>query len=154
MIVLSRPTPGYYTDIMLWRDCRARLELDKIMNQRAASNPPLPRLKLYADKIYNPSALVHPAWSFRRGPMWGWMIIQNRMMAKIRVSVEWSFGLIMNKHKFTGFFKTQMVQKSQITNIYVVDVLLHNCHVANYGDQNSLYFDVYPPSIHDYLVLQ
>lgn len=152
MIVLSGPEPGFYTDIMVWRDCQVRRDLDAIMNHRAAAG--LARLKLYADKIYNPSPLVHPAWSFRHGPMWGWMILQNRLMSKIRVSVEWSFGLIMSKHKYSGFWKTQMIQKSQIANMYIVDVLLHNCHVANYGDQSSLYFHVYPPSLHDYLVVQ
>ena len=154
MIVLSGPEPGHFTDIMVWRDCQVRIDLDAIMNQRAAQNPPLPRLQLYADKIYNPSALIHPAWSYRRSPMWGWMRIQNRIMSKIRVSVEWSFGLVMNRHKFSSFYKNQMIQRSQITNMHVVDVLLHNCHVAQYGDQNSLYFLCYPPSLHDYLVLQ
>jgi hypothetical protein len=152
MVVLSGPEPGFFVDIMVWRDCLTRRHLERIMNARQAAG--LLRYKLYADKIYNRSALVSPAWSFRGGPMWGWMVTQNYIMSKLRVSVEWTFGQILNVNKFTDMTTSQKIQLSPIPNIYTVHVLLNNCHCAKYGNQSSLYFDVEPPSLHDYLVRQ
>jgi len=31
MVVISGPEPGYYTDLMLWRDCRLRVDLEAMM---------------------------------------------------------------------------------------------------------------------------
>ena len=53
MVVLEGPFPGYETDIMVWRDSEIRTEINDIMEARLAENPPRPRLRLYADKIYS-----------------------------------------------------------------------------------------------------
>jgi hypothetical protein len=55
MTLISGPEPGYYTDIMVWRDCDVRHDLEEIMHEREANG--LCRLKLYADKLYNTSML-------------------------------------------------------------------------------------------------
>ena len=34
---------------------------------------------------------------------------------------------------------------------YIIVYLLSNCHTFNYGDQHAEYFDVYVPSLDDYL---
>ena len=43
------------------------------MEERLAEDPPRPRQRLYADKIYNTSDLVLAAWSLlRHGPVADW----------------------------------------------------------------------------------
>jgi len=55
MTLISGPEPGYYTDIIVWRDCDVIHDLEEIMHEREANG--LCRLKLYADKLYNTSML-------------------------------------------------------------------------------------------------
>lgn len=148
MVVLEGPEPGYFTDIMVWRDCQLRLDLEQLMQER--QNAGLPRLKLYADKIYNSGALVTAAWSLRHGAVQAWMTVQNAMMSKIRVSVEWAFERIIGTHKYAGFSRTQMVQNSPLEKYYVVAVLLANCKTCMCGDIDNLYFNCVPPTLDDY----
>ena len=101
MVVIEGPFPGYFNDVMVWRDCQIRHDLEIIMNERVQEN--LPRLVLYADKIYNNSPLIRAAWSRRHGEVTPWMIIENSIMSKIRVAVEWTFGSIVMLFKFVSF---------------------------------------------------
>jgi len=42
MAILEPPFPGYFTDIMCWRDCTIRYQLDDIMAERVLLGmPPL-----------------------------------------------------------------------------------------------------------------
>lgn len=148
MIVLEGPEPGYFTDIMVWRDCQLRLQLELIMAEREANG--LPRLKLYADKVYNSSQLVTAAWSLRHGAVADWMTLQNSMMSKIRVSVEWAFDRIISSSKYAAFWQGLMVQNSPVAKYYTVAVLLANCNTCLCGDIDTLYFDCLPPTLDDY----
>ena len=115
MIVLEGPEPGYFTDIMVWRDCQLRQQLEAIMQEREEAG--LVRLKLYGDKVYNSSALVTAAWSLRHGAVQAWMVVQNSMMSKLRVSVEWAFERIIGTNKYAAFSRTLMVQNSYQSTI-------------------------------------
>jgi hypothetical protein len=147
--VIDGPEPGYYTDIVVWRDCQTRVDLNAIMIQRATElKPPL---RLLADKIYNSSALLKVMWSWRHGQMYQWMLYENRLASGIRVSVEWAFGKIMQRNKYADFEKGQFLQRSPLEKHYVVAVLLANCHTCLYGSQHSLYFHCQAPLLVDYL---
>jgi hypothetical protein len=67
MVVLEGPEPGYFTDVMVWRDCQLRQDLEQIMLEREGNGQH--RLYLYADKVYNSGPLVRAAWSLRHGPV-------------------------------------------------------------------------------------
>jgi hypothetical protein len=108
-----------------------------------------PRLKVYADKIFNTDAIVTAAYSLRHGPVAGWMHAVNAVMSPIRVAVEWAIGRISYLFKFTGY--RQKLQESQVIQAYVVSAFLTNCRTALYGAQECLYFDIEPPTIEDYL---
>jgi cbb3-type cytochrome oxidase subunit 1 len=109
----------------------------------------MPRLKAYADKIFNTDGLITGAYSLRHGPVAGWMHAVNAVMSPIRVAIEWAIGRISYLFKFTGF--RQKIQESPVVQTYVVSALLTNCRTALYGAQESLYFDIEPPTLAAYL---
>ena len=149
MIVIEGPEPGHFTDIMVWRDSLIRQSIDYEMDIRVASGKS--RLKLYADKIYNVCPIVTPAWSRRQGAVHDWMTLENSIMSRIRVAVEWTFGTIIMLYKFIDFSKGQKIMNNPLEKQYVIACMLSNCHTCNYGDQHTEYFDVYAPSLDDYL---
>ena len=126
MVVLEGPFPGYETDIMVWRDSEIRTEINDIMEARLAENLPRPRLRLYADKIYNTSLLVVAAWNLRHGPVLAWQAAENRIMSGIRVAFEWTVGTILSLFKFTDFCKGQKIFESPVARHYVMSVLFAN----------------------------
>jgi DDE superfamily endonuclease len=85
MVVIEGAFPGYKQDSMIWRDSEMRIQLEEIMVGRLAQG--LPRLKLYADKIYSNSILMTAAYSLRnnREGLQAWQINLNRIMSDIRV---------------------------------------------------------------------
>ena len=131
MVVMEGPEPGYNTDVMVWRDCQIRLDLEQIMQARQALVPPLRRLKLYADKIYNTGPLITAAFSERHGPLQQWMQDENYLMSKIRVAVEWTFKTILMLFKFTSFSKGQKILEARVPNItlylscFLIVILVH-----------------------------
>ena len=151
MVVMEGPFPGYDTDTMVWRDCLIRHDIEAIMQSREAELPPRPRLKLYADKIYNTCPVVTPAYSLRHGALALWMVAENRLASGIRVAIEWTFGTIVMLNKFVDFCKGQKLLESPLEKHYVAAVLLANCHVCLYGDTHIEYFDINAPSLDDYL---
>ena len=74
----------------------------------------------------------------------------NQSMSKVRVSVEWVFGDIINYFKFTDFRKGLKVGLSAVVKIYVVCTLLQNVLTCLYGNHTSAFFDVQPPELEDY----
>jgi hypothetical protein len=78
------------------------------------------------------------------------MVLQNSLMSRIRVSVEWTCERIVTAAKFAIFSRTQMLQNSPLTKYYTVAVLLANCRTCFYGGIDTAYFGVVPPSIDDY----
>ena len=151
MVVMEGPEPGYETDLMVWRDCLIRHQLEAIMQARALEDPPRRRLMLYADNIYNNCVLVRAACSLRHGILWPWMTEENRLMSKIRVVIEWTFGSILMLYKFVDFCKGQKIMESPVAKYYIVAVLLANCHNCQYGDEHIEYFNCEPPTLQDYL---
>jgi len=128
MVVMDGPTAGYATDTMVWRDCNLRHALENIMKDRLQSDIPQRRLKLYADKIYNDCGIVTAAFSLRHGPLYNWMVRENRVMSNIRVAVEWTFGQITSLFKFIDYYKTQKMMESPIEKHQTVAAFLENCH--------------------------
>jgi len=151
MLVLEGPFPGYQTDTMVWRDCQTREELEEIMEERLAEDPPRPRLRLYADKIYNTSNLIIAAWSLRHGPVAEWQALENRIMSSIRIAVEWTFGTIIMLFAFCDFCKGQRIFGSPIARQYTISAFLANCHCCLYGDEHTAHFNCRAPTLEEYL---
>ena len=75
----------------------------------------------------------------------------NKSMSKVRVSVEWVFGDIINYFKFMDFRKNLKVGLSPVGKMYLICALLQNCRTCLYGNQVSSFFDCEPPNIDTYL---
>ena len=78
----------------------------------------------------------------------------NKRMSKVRVSVEWVFGIITQYFAFLDLKKNQKVLLQPIAKYYLVGTLLVNCHTCLYGSQTSSYFELQPPSLETYLLNQ
>lgn len=153
MTIVDGPHPGFNTDIMGWRDAQMRQDLAAIMQQRLAAGQP--GLKLYADKMYNTSLLVVGAYNRRYGNIiQPWMRINNGIMSRIRVGIEWAFGSIITINKYIAFAPGQKLQENRtLKDYYYVGVLVSNCRCCFYGASPQLgYFDLRAPTINDYLV--
>ena len=57
----------------------------------------------------------------------------NKRMRKVRVSVEWIFGDIVNYFKFLDFKKGLKLQLSPVAKMYIVCALMHNARTCLYG---------------------
>jgi hypothetical protein len=127
-----------------------RGELDRIMIEREGEGKA--RYKLYADKIYSNSVLVTAAFNIRNNPggLLQWQIELNRLMSDIRVSIEWSFGKIIEQNKFVSFGKAMKIQNSPVSKYYHVAILYANAHTCIYGCQQTKYFGIEPPSLNEY----
>jgi hypothetical protein len=149
MVVLEGPFPGYNTDMIVWRDCQIRHDIEAIMQAREVEQRE--RLKLYADKLYNNSALITAAFSRRHGPLQDWMRVENSIMSTILIAIEWTFGTIISFFKFVDFAKGQKLMKSPLPKHYTIAVFLANCHCCLYGDRHCEAFNCDPPPIDEYL---
>ena len=74
----------------------------------------------------------------------------NKAMSKVRVSVEWVFGDVINYYKFLDFRKNLKIQLSAVGKMYIVCALLQNARSCFYGNSTSSFFDCNPPNIQEY----
>ena len=61
-------------------------------------------------------------------------------MSKVRSSVEWIFGDIVNYFKFLDFKKELKLDLSPIGKMYIVCALLRNALTCLYGNTTSDFF--------------
>lgn len=75
----------------------------------------------------------------------------NSQMSKVRCSVEWGFGKIIQNFAYLDFKKNLKVLLQPVAKYYVVGVLLTNGHTCLYGSLTSTFFNLDPPSLETYL---
>ena len=75
----------------------------------------------------------------------------NTVMSKARVGVEWVFGDIANFFKFLDFKKSFTLGLSPIGKMYIVCGFLMNIHTCMCSSMTSSYFNIDPPTVHEYL---
>ena len=93
---------------------------------------------------------VHLQGSFREDPTTPEMMAFNRNMSTVRVSVEWIFGDIVNYFKFMDFTKDLKIGLSQVGKMYIVSAMLRNALTCLYGNTTSEFFELDPPTLHEY----
>ena len=76
----------------------------------------------------------------------------NKKMSKVRISVEWRFGKIMQYFAYLDFKKNQKGLVQPVGKYYAVACVLINCHTCLYGSLTSKYFGLNPPSLETYLL--
>ena len=78
-------------------------------------------------------------------------IIFNKGMSKVRVSVEWGFGMISTYWAFCDFPKNQKIYLQHVGKQYVVAAILTNLLTCFYGSKTSTFFNMQPPTPEEYL---
>ncbi|KAF0732692.1 hypothetical protein AaE_009216 [Aphanomyces astaci] len=76
----------------------------------------------------------------------------NASMSRVRVSVEWSYGQILQYWPIVDFKKKVKLGSGPASKLYKVTVLLTNCVTcARQRNANSVYFGLKPPTLEEYL---
>ena len=75
----------------------------------------------------------------------------NRSMSAVRVTVEWSFGKIVQLFAYLDLKKNQKLLLQPVGKYFIIGALLTNCHTCLYGSQTSNFFGLIPPSLESYL---
>ena len=75
----------------------------------------------------------------------------NTAMSKVRQAVEWEFGKVVRMWAFLDFEKNLKLFLSPVGKLYMVGVLLTNCHTCLHGSETSQYFGLNQPTLEEYL---
>lgn len=75
----------------------------------------------------------------------------NTAMSSVRQCVEWEFGKIVRLWAFFDFGKNLKLFLSPVGKLYIVGVLLTNCHTCLRESETSEYFQLNPSSLEEYL---
>lgn len=80
-------------------------------------------------------------------------IQENRAMKKVRISIEWNFGLTAKLYKYTTSWRDMKLRgNADVKDYNLVSTLLRNAHVCLYGCQTSNYFNCVPPTLEAFFV--
>ena len=105
-------------------------------------------LCLYGDPAY--PLRVHLQGPFKGAALTPQQEAFNHSMSKVRTSVEWVFGDIVEYFAFLDFKKDLKVGLSAIGKMYTVCALLRNAHSCIYGSSTSTFFGIDAPSVEGY----
>lgn len=75
----------------------------------------------------------------------------NKRMSRVRQPVEWGFGDVVNTFAFLDFKKNHKIHLQAVAKAYAVGVILVNCYNTLYRNRTAQFFDLYPPSLENYL---
>ena len=103
---------------------------------------------IYGDPAY--PLRLHLQAPFREVQLTPEMVAYNKSMSRVRVAVEWVFGDIVNYFKFMDFKKNLKIGLSQVGKMYIVAAILRNALTCLYGNETSQFFELDPPSLHEY----
>ena len=74
----------------------------------------------------------------------------NESMRRVRVSIEWLFGDIVNYFKFIDFKKNLKIGLSQVAKMYIVCAILRNTLTCLYSNTTAKLFELDPPTLFEY----
>ena len=132
------------------KDDASMLDESGLLNEleRHAFSPTGQAMCIYGDPAY--PHRIHLQRPFQYGVLTHQMRSFNESMSKVRSSVEWIFGDIINYFKFLDFKKDLKLDLSPIGKMYIVCALLRNALTCLYGNTTSEFFQLDPPSLEDY----
>ena len=144
IVFMDGPYAGKRHDAGLFRDSGLSDILES--NLRGVDRR---QLCLYGDAAYPERPYLVP-------PFKGSQVTQdqhdfNARMAQLRISVELSFGKIVNLFPFVDFKKNLKLLLQPVGKYYLVATVLTNCHTCLYKSQVNVIFKSDPPTIEEYL---
>ena len=103
---------------------------------------------VYGDPAY--PHRVHLQAPFRNHPLTAEMEAFNKSMSRVRVTVEWLFGDIVNYFRFLDFKKNLKIGLSSVGKLYVVAAILRNALTCMQPNNTSKFFELEPPTVEEY----
>ena len=76
---------------------------------------------------------------------------QRRTLSRLRIAVEWAVGEVKMDEQFAEQFLHNKLQQTMCIRGMRLSVLIRNFFRCMSGSNASLYFDVYPPTLEEYL---
>ena len=115
----------------------------------AHSNTPAGRpLCIYGDPAY--PQRQHIQAPYKHNNLYEEEKVFNTAMSKVRVSVEWVFGEIVEYFAFVDFKKNQKIGLQEVGTMYITCALLQNAMTCLYGSSTSTFMGLHPPSLEEY----
>lgn len=106
--------------------------------------------RIYGDGAY--PNLTHLMRAFKAPTPGSWQAVMNAAFALVRISVEWSFGMITNTFQAVDFRRWQRVFLTRPALQYQVATFLINCISCLRGKNIiSMQFNCAPPTLAEYL---
>lgn len=143
IVSLKGAYPGRFHDAAVFRESNIYQEL-----QQKMVFPDGQHFVLYGDQGYGIRELLLVPYA---NPVTQEQHDFNVSMSAMRVSVEWGFQKVLSEFAFVDFKKNQKLLIQDIEMLYKVAVILTNCHSCLYRNQTSLFFNVVPPTLEEYL---
>ena len=103
---------------------------------------------VYGDPAY--PHRVHLQAPFRNRPLTAEKEAFNKSMSRVRVTVEWLFGDIVNYFRFLDFKKNLKIGLSSVGKLYVVAAILRNALTCMQPNNTSKFFELEPPTVEEY----
>ena len=103
--------------------------------------------KVYGDAAY--PIMSHVTRGFLGANLNDAQKMYNKRLASVRVSVEWTFGKIVNTYSFVGD-RNLKIRNQPVAPYYLVAALLCNAHTCMYGSQTGTAFDIAAPTLEEY----
>ena len=144
-IHLHGPQPGTRHDARMYRESGLPQILEECAYDTQGNS-----LCLYGDPAYGHSQnLIAPfggASLSREKEMF------NRRMSRVRVSVEWTFGKVLQYFSYTDYTKNQRLLQRPLGQQYFVSMLLNNLHTCYFRTGSVVsHFKLEPPTAAEYL---
>ncbi|CAN0156310.1 unnamed protein product, partial [Pylaiella littoralis] len=111
-----------------------------------AGNPA--QYKVFGDAAY--PIISHVDRGFRGANLTYAQRTYNRQLSKIRVSVEWQFGKVVQMFPFVDSSNNLKLRLQPIAKYYAIAVLLTNAHNCLFGSTTGFYFGMKAPSLETY----
>lgn len=114
----------------------------------AVQDPDGPQMKVYGDAAY--PLLSHVRRGFKGSNLTDAQRAFNQANSKMRISIEWGFGKVVQLFPFCDFRKNQKLFLQPIGKYYINACILTNAHTCLRGSQTGCYFDMEPPTLEEY----
>ncbi|KAE8960371.1 hypothetical protein PF007_g30602 [Phytophthora fragariae] len=138
---LFGPVEGRRHDIVLLRESE--------LSDRIGAGERFAGYFIYGDQAYGRTdVFVSPFKGSRLSPA---QAAINASMAKVRTSVEWSYGQVVNYWAGVDFKRKMYAGGVPVATLYKAAVVLTNCiTILRRGNNNSKYFGLDPPMLNEY----
>ncbi|ETI53405.1 hypothetical protein F441_03643 [Phytophthora nicotianae CJ01A1] len=138
------PFPGRNHDIKLFKDSR----IANVIRGDARFKP----YRIYGDQAYGNDSVLSSPFTGAVANLSREQKLVNKSMSKVRVSVEWGYGQVVNYWTALDLKRQARSGTQPVGSMYRVAILLTNCLTcANGGNTISDYFRLPPPSLEEYL---